>query len=58
VVYVGSADGFLYALDAITGTQHWSYPITTVYSSVSSPTVANGMVYIGSHDGFLYALDA
>ena len=59
LVYVGSADHKLYALDAVTGARKWSYttggPIT-----YSSPAVANGVVYVGSFygDDKLYALDA
>jgi outer membrane protein assembly factor BamB len=53
VVYVGSSDSKLYALDAISGTLKWSY--TTGGSIDSSPAVANGVVYAGSHDDSLYA---
>ena len=56
VVYVGSEDGRLYALDARTGQEKWSFQ--TFQSVVSSPAVAGGMIYIGSFDGRLYALDA
>ena len=56
VVYVGREDGRLYALDARTGQEKWSF--TTFHSVVSSPAVAGGMIYIGSFDGRLYALDA
>ena len=56
VVYVGSFDGSVYAFDAATGDQSWSYP--TGGEILSSPAVANGVVYIGSTDGNIYALDA
>ena len=56
VVYVGSMDDKLYALDAVTGTHKWSY--ATGGYIYSSPAVANGVVYVGSWDGGLYALDA
>ena len=46
VVYVGSDDGNLYALDASTGALLWSY--TTGDIVFSSPAVANGIVYFGS----------
>jgi hypothetical protein len=55
VVYVGSFDKKLYALDAMTGVKKWSYP--TGGSIYSSPAVANGMVYVGSWDKKLYALN-
>ena len=56
VVYVGSYDHKLYALDAATGAFKWS---DTMGGGVwSSPAVANGIVYIGNDDHKLYALDA
>ena len=51
MVYVGSGDGNVYALNASTGAQLWSYPTGT---SLSSPAVANGVVYVGSNDGNIY----
>jgi outer membrane protein assembly factor BamB len=69
VVYVGSADGKLYAFGAAAGstncTTSGTPPVTTCTplrtvatgSQVnSSPAVANGVVYVGSYDGKLYAL--
>ena len=55
-VYVGSNDGNVYALDAITGHVDWTAP--TGGAVASSPSVVNGVVYVGSNDGGLYALDA
>jgi len=56
VVYVGSFNHNVYALDAATGAVKWT---TTTGGVVdSSPAVANGAVYIGSEDGRVYALDA
>jgi len=53
VVYVGSDDFYVYAFDARTGTQLWTYPTNSfIYSS---PAVANGVVYIGSEDNNIYA---
>jgi outer membrane protein assembly factor BamB len=52
VVYIG-ANSNVYALNAKTGAQLWSY--TTGSSVTSSPAVANGMVYVGSDDGKVYA---
>ena len=54
VVYVGSDDGKLYALDAVTGALKWSY-FTRRGLIQSSPAVANGVVYIGSTDHNVYA---
>jgi outer membrane protein assembly factor BamB len=55
VVYFGSEDGNLYAVNATTGALDWTYPVGT---TVSSPTVANGVVYIGAANSDLYAIDA
>ena len=56
VVYIGSEDNNLYALNATTGAKLWSY--TTGDRVDSSPAVANGVVYFGSSDGNVYALNA
>ncbi|MBI2515883.1 MAG: PQQ-like beta-propeller repeat protein [Opitutae bacterium] len=56
VVYVGSSDNFLYALDAATGKLKWKFDAQGNVSS--SPTVAGGVVYALSLDGKLYAVDA
>ena len=57
VVYVGSDDDNVYALNASTGALLWRH--TTGRASVrSSPAVANGVVYVGSFDYNVYALNA
>ncbi|MGZ4848613.1 MAG: outer membrane protein assembly factor BamB family protein, partial [Halobacteriota archaeon] len=56
VVYVGSNDRNIYALDATNGAKLWSY--TTGGPIASSPAVANRVVYVGSNDRNIYALDA
>ena len=56
VVYIGSNDNNVYALDASTGAKLWNY--TTSDSVESSPCVVNGVVYVGSHDNNVYALNA
>jgi outer membrane protein assembly factor BamB len=53
-VYVGSEDGYLYAVDAASGEKLWQF--ATGDKITSSPTVADGTVYIGSHDGKMYAI--
>lgn len=56
VVYAGSDDYSLYALDADTGDLRWSFATGDVIRS--TPTVADGRVYFGSNDNYIYALDA
>jgi len=56
VVYIGSTDDNLYALNASTGAKLWSY--ATGSPVLSSPAVANGVVYFGSVDDNVYALNA
>ena len=56
VVYVGSFDQKLHAVDAETGAKKWTY--STGDKVQSSPTVSDGVVYVGSDDQKLYALDA
>lgn len=56
-VYVGSNDSNLYAVDAATGKEAWTFTESAdwVYSS---PTVVAGTVFVGSREGTLYAVDA
>lgn len=56
VVYVGSTDGQLYAIDRATGTERWKFATKGPISS--SPAVSGGLVYISSVDGKVYAIDA
>ena len=56
MVYFGSRDHNIYALDAATGEQKWVFE--TGGWVESSPIVAGGVVYCGSSDGNLYALNA
>ena len=55
IVYVGSEDKNLYAIDAVTGKEKWRF--ATGDHIFSSPTVADGTVYVGSEDENLYAID-
>ena len=56
MVYVGSEDRNLYAVDARTGEQRWKF--ATEGAVHSSPAVAGGLVYFASYDGKFYAVDA
>jgi PQQ-like domain/IPT/TIG domain len=58
VLYVGSNDGNVYALNASTGTKLWSFTTSNTGLSESSPAVVKGVVYIGSNGGHVYALNA
>jgi len=62
-IYMGSGDGYIYALDAATGTEKWEYKIGGCIWS--SPAVSGDTLYIGAEDQFgthppwyLYALNA
>ena len=55
MVYVGSDDERIIALDATTGLIRWT---TNIQGVDSSPTVVKGVVYVDSDEGFIYALDA
>jgi len=59
VVYVGSHDRNLYALDAATGAFLWKYNTMERNDYVSSsPAVSNGVVYIGGMKTKIHAVDA
>jgi outer membrane protein assembly factor BamB len=53
VVYIGSDDFSVYALNAKTGSELWSY--ATGNEVLSSPAIVNGVVYVGSVDFNIYA---
>lgn len=53
VVYFGSYDHNIYALNASTGALLWQYTASNDF--FSSPAVVNGMLYDAAYDGNLYA---
>lgn len=55
VIYVGSGDGNVYAVDAADGSQQWSFGTG---GTVWAPAVDAGTVYVGSRGGHVHALDA
>src|SRR5258706_3824935 len=67
-IYVGSWDGYEYALDGATGAVKWktflgqTYPNSSCspnYTGItSSAAVQNGVVFVGGGDSYWYALDA
>ncbi len=56
VLYVGSYDNNLYALNAADGKFQWKYP--TEGGIVSRPVVLDGNIYFGSEDKNLYVVSA
>ncbi len=56
VLFVGSYDKKLYAIDATTGAKRWEF--LTGGNISASPAYANGIVYVGSWDKKFYAVDA
>ncbi len=56
LLYIGSADSRLYALEAATGKEKWRFQTGGAVNS--TPAVANGLVYFLSADGHCYAVEA
>jgi outer membrane protein assembly factor BamB len=57
IVYIGSSNDNVYALNATTGALMPGWPYVTG-GSVGSPAVVGGIIYVGSSDGNVYALNA
>jgi outer membrane protein assembly factor BamB len=55
IVYAGSEDGYLYALDFNTGQRKWRTP--TGGTTMPSQPTGTGVVWAGSQDGTMYVLD-
>jgi eukaryotic-like serine/threonine-protein kinase len=56
IVYFGSVDAMLYAIDAQSGWVIWRYRLAK--PSISSPCIAEKLVFTGAADGALYCIDA
>jgi eukaryotic-like serine/threonine-protein kinase len=56
LLYFGSNDGHVYALDAASGEQRWAW--RTEGPVPSTPAVHDGRVHVLSYDGRLHTLDA
>ena len=55
VVYIGSDDGNLYAIDAVSGAVKWNFE--TRGPIRSTPLITQGNVLFLSYDGFFYAIN-
>lgn len=56
VLYFGSGDSYIYAVDAYSGKLKWKYKTGNVVHA--RPALYNSQLFIGSFDGYVYALDA
>jgi outer membrane protein assembly factor BamB len=56
IIYIGSGDSSLYAVDANNGSLKWKMKTGGIIRS--SPCVYEGIVYVGSFDGYIYAFNA
>jgi outer membrane protein assembly factor BamB len=54
-IFLGTTSGYLYSINATTGAEIQSYPVSPD-TIQDSPVVANGIVYFGTTEGYLYAL--
>ena len=55
LVYLGSNQGVLWALNAATGSRAWAVPARVIESS---PAYANGVLHAGTDGGSLRVFDA
>jgi outer membrane protein assembly factor BamB len=55
-IYIGSDDGNLYCLDALTGSKQWEFKTGGLIRC--RPAISAGNVYFASDDGYLYSLNA
>ncbi|MBA2755040.1 MAG: PQQ-binding-like beta-propeller repeat protein, partial [Chloroflexia bacterium] len=56
IVYVGTHDGVVRALDSFTGLERWGFKAGNAI--MSSPAISDGLIFVGSYDRQLYALKA
>lgn len=56
MIYAGSGDSSVYAINADSGQMTWRFKTGGVVHA--APVVRNGKVFMGSYDGYFYTLDA
>jgi len=56
VIYVGSEDKSLHAIDAATGERKWVFAVDAIIDA--SPVYNNGLLFIGTDTGVLHAIDS
>ena len=57
-IFVGTADNFVFALDATTARSVWSAPFEAEHSIWGQPAYRDGILFVSSLDKSVYALDA
>jgi len=57
ILYFGSTDGNMYALDCETGKELWRFKTNGIIFE-SGPQFYKGLIFFGSFDGCIYAVDA
>ncbi|MCV9928941.1 PQQ-binding-like beta-propeller repeat protein [Flavobacterium sp. LS1R49] len=55
VVFIGSEDGFLYAIEEKNGKEKWKFKANGAIHS--SPSIYGNIIYFGSFDGYYYAVN-
>jgi outer membrane protein assembly factor BamB len=56
IIYVGTVDGRVVAINSSAQSQQWDYTITPATTIYTTPIVEDDLVYIGTYSGEVYAL--
>jgi outer membrane protein assembly factor BamB len=56
IIYVGTVDGRVVAINSSTRSQQWDYTITPATTIYTTPIVDGDLVYTGTYSGKVYAL--
>jgi outer membrane protein assembly factor BamB len=56
IIYAGSRDGRVVAINSSTQSQSWDYTITPATTIYTTPIVDGDLVYVGTYSGQVYAL--